>query len=267
MAGEPTRPGAPIALVQNMRDLGGWETREGGCVRRRLIYRSSALDKLEGKSEDAFAGLGIRFIYDLRVEAEREKRPDRFPSGTGYVVADVLKDSPDAAPAQLMNIHSDPKMAEEMLGGGKAVSLFEGGYRAIVTLPSATAAYKILFSGLARDEHRPGLFHCTGGKDRTGWAAASLLTLLGVSDEDVMREYLLTNEQLLPACKPLFDQFAAMGGDPELLMPVFGVQKEFLQAALDEMRSRYGNIEGYFTEGLGLDADVLQSLRDAYIEG
>ena len=93
-----------------------------------------------------------------------------------------------------------------------------------------------------------------------------MLMLLGVPDDVVMQEYLLTNDELLPALKPVFDNFESMGGDPELLLPVFGVRKEYLEAALDEMGRRYGTIEGYFTEGLGLDANVLQALRDAFIE-
>jgi len=266
MTDGPTRPGIAIKIVPNMRDLGGWQNRDGGRVRSRLLYRSTELNRLQGNDEVTFAGLGIRSIYDLRTEEERDQQPDRVPSGTEYVVCDVLKDSPNAAPAELLKLISDPKAAEEMLGGGKAVSLFESGYRESVSLSSALAAYKRLFSDLSRDEHRPALFHCTTGKDRTGWAAASMLMLLGVPDDVVMQEYLLTNEELLPALKPMFDQFESKGGDPELLMPVFGVRHEYLETALDEMRKRFGTIEGYFTEGLGLDAGVLQALRAAFIE-
>lgn len=266
MAEEKTRPGSSIAAVTNMRDLGGWRTREGASVRRGLLYRSAAPGVLQGEAEEYFVSLGIRSVYDLRVEAEREQHPDLIPPGTEYVVVDVLRDMEDAAPAQLLKIASDPKLAEEMLGGGKALPLLEQGYREIVTLPSALAGYKRLFSDLCLEEHCPALFHCTGGKDRTGWAAASMLTLLGVPDEVVMREYLLTNDQLLPASKPIFDRFESMGGDPELLMPVYGVRKEYLQAALDEMRQRFSTIEGYFTEGLGLDADLLRRLRATFVE-
>ena len=103
-----------------------------------------------------------------------------------------------------------------MLGGGKAGHLFEHGYRELVTLP-APARPTAACSATWPTEHRPALFHCTTGKDRTGWAAAALLLLLGVPDELVMREYLLTNEELLPAEKPLLDHFRALGGDPDLL--------------------------------------------------
>ena len=161
-----------------------------------MLYRSTGLDKLAGADEAPFAALGIRSIYDLRTEAEREAEPDRVPDGTEYVVADVLKDSSGAAPAQLLRILSDPKAAEEMLGGGKSIEIFRRGYREIVSLPSAHAAYRRLFSDLTEERHRPALFHCTTGKERTGWAAAAMLTVLGVPDDLVMREYLLTNTEL-----------------------------------------------------------------------
>ena len=110
------------------------------------------------------------------------------------------------------------------------------------------------------------MFHCTTGKDRTGWAAAATLLLLGVPYDDVMKDFLLTNEQLTPYLKPVADKFASLGGDPRLLDPVLGVRKEYLQAGIDEMRARYGDIEGYFTAGLGLDGPAIDALRSALTE-
>ena len=260
-----SEPGQSIAIASapNLRDLGGWPTRGGGRVRAGLVYRSTELGGLAGADLAAFAELGIRSVYDLRTTAERVSLPDRLPPGTEYVVVDVLKNSADAAPAQLFKVLSDPKAAEETLGGGKGLTLFEGGYREIVSLSSARAGYHRLFSDLTREEHRPALFHCTTGKDRTGWAAAALLLLLGVADDLVMREYLLTNTQLLPAEKPLIDRFRAQGGDPDVLRPLVGVAPEYLQAALDEMRKEFGTIEGYFSEGLDLDEAAQEALRAA----
>jgi protein-tyrosine phosphatase len=255
-----------IASVPNLRDLGGWPTRDGGCVRGGLVYRSTELAKLAGADMAAFAALGIRAVYDLRTEAERAAQPDRFPSGTEYVVVDVLGDSMDAAPAKLFTLLSDPKAAEDILGGGKGLTLFESGYREIVNLSSARSGYRRLFSDLTQEQHRPALFHCTTGKDRTGWAAASLLMLLGVSDDLVMKEYLLTNDQLLPAEKAIIDRFQALGGEAELLRPVIGVAPEYLEAALEAMRKEFGTIEGYFSEGLEIDEGAQQALRAAFVE-
>jgi protein-tyrosine phosphatase len=263
--GEPGQSIA-IASVPNLRDLGGWPTRDGGRVRGGLLYRSTELDKLAGADMAAFAGLGIRSVYDLRTEAERTAQPDRLPPGTEYVVVDVLKDSVNAAPAQLFKVLADPQAAEEMLGGGKGLALFESGYREIFSLPSARAAYHRLFGDLTREEHRPALVHCTTGKDRTGWAAASLLMLLGVSDDLVMKEYLLTNAQLLPAEKPLIEHFQAQGGDPDVLRPVVGVAPQYLEAALDEMHKQFGTIGGYFSEGLKIDEGAQKALRAAFVE-
>ena len=262
-------PGKSIDIpsVPNLRDLGGWPTRDGGKVRYGLLYRSTELNQLAGADMVAFGALGIRSVYDLRTEAERATQPDHVPPGTEQVVLDVLKDAVAAAPAQLFNVLTDPKAAEEMLGGGKGLTLFETGYRDIVSLPSATTGYRRLFSDLTESAHRPALFHCTTGKDRTGWAAAAILMLLGVPDDLVMKEYLLTNEQLLPAEKPAIDRFQAMGGDPDLIRPVIGVAPQYLDAALDEMRKKYDSIEGYFADGLGMDAVAQEALRRAFVEG
>jgi len=255
-----------IASVPNMRDLGGWPTLDGGRVRTGLLYRSTELNQLAGADMGTFTALGIRSVYDLRTEVERTAQPDMLPPGTQHIVIDVYADAVNAAPAALLTVMTDPKAAEELLGGGKGLALFEVGYRDIVRLPSAQAGYRRLFTDIAKAEHRPALFHCTGGKDRTGWASASLLMLLGVADELVMKEYLLTNDELLPAEQPAIDRFQAMGGDPDLIRPCVGVAPEYLEAALDQMRKDYGTIEGYFSEGLHIDADAQARLRTVLVE-
>ena len=235
-------------------------------MRTGLLYRSVELNHLQGEDLEAFAKLGIRTVFDLRTSAERSAEPDVVPEGTELVVCDVLKDSQTAAPAELMKVLSDPALAEQMLGDGKAVQLFENAYRQVVSLPSALAAYRTFFTDIAEDAHRPALFHCTTGKDRTGWAAAAALLLLGVSEDDVAYDYGLSNRDLLPAMKPLFEHFRAAGGDPHLLDPVLGVDQAYLQAALDEMKQRFGSIEGYFAQGLDIDGTGQEDLRNTLTE-
>ena len=152
-----------------------------------------------------------------------------------------------------------------MLGEGKAVQIFQRGYREIVSLPSALHAYRELFTAIAQDAHRPALFHCTTGKDRTGRAAAATLLLLGVSEYDVLYDYELANRDLLPAMKPMFEHSRAAGGNPRLLEPVLGVDPDYLRTALDEMRQKYSPTEGYFGGGLGIDTDAQHGLRDTLV--
>lgn len=256
----------PIASVPNMRDMGGWPAGKSGRVRRGLVYRSTELDRLAGTDMTTFERLDVRTVYDLRTPAERSAHPDRLPPGTAHVFLDILRDMPNAAPGQLFSVASDPKTAEEMLGDGKGLALFEAAYRKVVSLPSACEGYRRLFTDMAREKRRPLLFHCATGKDRTGWAAASLLMLLGVADELVMKEYLLTNAELIPAEEPILDHFKSLGGDPDILRPMLGVAPEYLQAALDEMHREFGTVESYFSEGLRIDKTDQDALRTALVE-
>ena len=256
----------PILSLPNLRDLGGWPTTDGGRVRRGQVFRSTALHALADEDVASFSRLGVRTVYDLRTEAEKVKQPDRVPDGVEYCGLDVVADSPAAATALVMEVLADPQAGAELLGGGRGEQAFVDAYRELITLPSASSSYRRLFRELADPKHRPGLFHCTTGKDRTGWAAAALLLLVGVAEDDVMDDYLLTNAQLLPFLQPHFDRFAAAGGDGDVLLPVFGVEPKYLEASLGEMRAQYGTIQQYFTDGLRIDAPTQTALRSALRE-
>lgn len=255
-----------IPMLPNFRDLGGHRTMDGARVRTQMVYRSVDLSHLDQAGTADLTRLGLRTVYDLRTEAERSAKSDRTPPGAEHIALDVLADEQGAAPAQVSALLDNPREAEVLLGDGKSEELFKGAYRAIVSLDSARNAYRKLYTGLARPERRPALFHCTTGKDRTGWGAAALLLLLEVSDDDVMADYLRTNDDLLPALQPVFDEFRAAGGDPSLLTPVLGVREEYLNAALDEVHARYGTIEAYFANGLGIGDDGQQALRSALLD-
>lgn len=256
----------PIASVPNLRDLGGWSIRDDGSTRWGVVYRSTELHELADRDVGVFTDLGITSVYDLRTEAERAAQPDRVLSGVDNVHLDVLADSAVAAPADVLSVIADPTAADDLLGGGKAEQLFVGAYRSLITLPSARAGYRRLFTDIAVSRRGAVLFHCTTGKDRTGWAAAALLLFVGVAQDDVVDEYMLTNDELLPHLQPTFDAFEASGGDRELLLSVLGVAPEYLLASIDEMHARHGDIEGYFTDGLGIDAATQAALRSRLID-
>jgi len=261
-------PGAqiPIPTLPNFRDLGGWPTADGAVTRHGVLYRSTALNSLVGADLETFARYRIVQVFDLRTKAEREAQPDVASPGATYRILDVLQDSTNAAPAEVLEVLTDPTAAEEMVGGGKAVQIFREAYREFVHLPSARECYRQLLTEIASVGATPAVFHCTTGKDRTGWAAALLLLIAGVSEQDVMDEYLLTNEQLLPAYQGVFEQFASAGGDPELLEPVIGVRPEYLQASLAAARNTYGSFDLYLANGLGVDRETLAVLRSVLVD-
>jgi protein-tyrosine phosphatase len=254
-----------ITSVPNLRDLGGYKTSDGKTVAKGLVYRSNQLSGISPGDMNKLAKLKLKVDYDLRTAAERKARPDELPPGVKYVWLDVLADSPQAGPAQLEKLMQDPKKANAALGGGKAEEGFKKSYREFVSLPSAKKEFRELFLALGDQKKLPALFHCTTGKDRTGWAAAALLTLLGVPKEKVMEDYLRSNDYILPAYQKVIDKFVAAGGDKSIPLAILGVKKEYLDAAFDEMQTKYGTIEKYFSEGLGINAAQQKALRDLYL--
>jgi protein-tyrosine phosphatase len=254
-----------IASVPNLRDLGGYPTRDGHTVATGLAYRSDQLSGITPEDMADLAALNFKVDYDLRTAAERDKRPDELPPGMEYIWLNVLADAPQSSPAQLETLLRNPPEANEVLGNGQVEAAFIKAYREFVSLPSAKTEFGKLFRGLAERSQLPALFHCTTGKDRTGWAAAALLDLLGVPRDIIMADYLRSNDIIIPKYQEAIAAFIAAGGAPAIPEAILGVQEAYLNASFDEMETQYGTIENYFAEGLGIDADRQQALREVYL--
>ena len=255
-----------IASVPNLRDLGGYKTRDGMTVARGLVYRANQLNAISERDMEKFASLNLKTDFDLRTKEERDARPDELPEGVKYVWLDVMADADASGPAQLEKLMSEPKAANEALGGGKAEETFKASYRQFVSLPSARKEFRNLFIALGDRQQLPGLFHCTTGKDRTGWAAAALLTLLGVPEKTVMEDYLRSNDYIIPKYSEVIDAFVVAGGEKDIPLAILGVKKEYLEAAFNEVEKKYGTIEKYFSDGLGINAAQQKALRDLYLQ-
>lgn len=263
----PRSPGQSLGIrsVPNLRDVGGYATADGRVVRTGLVYRSDQLNPISPDDLKKIAALGLTNDFDLRTAEERSARPDKLPAGITNVWLNVLADADQSSLARLEKLLLEPKQANAVLGGGKAEAMFEQAYRDFVSLPSAKTAYRQLYLSLGENDKLPSLFHCTTGKDRTGWAAAALLALLGVPRDKVMEDFLRSNDYILPAYKKTIDAFVAAGGDAEIMTALLGVKSEYLQASFDEVQSKYGSIELYFSEGLGIDAEGQTALRNLYL--
>lgn len=255
-----------LASAPNMRDLGGLPV-DDGVVRPGKVFRSASVGRLSGEDQRALARLGIATVYDLRTARERTREPDRLPASARSVHLDVLADDQEDATTGLVIMSGDARKVADLLGDGRARAIMEQSYRKFVRLGSARAAYTALFKGLA-DGSRDGaaLFHCATGKDRTGWAAAVLLRLLGAGRDAVSADYLQTNTDLLPALQPVLDKAAADGVDPDLLLPILGVRQSYLDAADKEVEAEFGSFGAYVGEGLGLDDAVVGALRARFVE-
>lgn len=246
--------------VVNLRDVGGHPAADGRKVRTGLVFRSGQLAAHDDPEIATLVSDGLRRVYDLRTTEELDSVPDQIPDHVTSVHLDVLADSDESIAASLGEVMSDVASVNELLASGQVQSHYEATYRNLVSMASARAAYRQLFTGLAEGDE-VALFHCTAGKDRTGWAAATLLEVLGVDRAVITADYLASSKPVVAAFQPMIDAFAQAGGNPTLLTPVFEVVPAYLDAAHSEVDIVFGSFDNYLAEGLGLTADHLGALR------
>jgi protein-tyrosine phosphatase len=197
----------------------------------------------------------LSLVVDLRTDVEVEQAPDQRVAP--YLRLDVLADSAMASQASMEPLFADPRAFEQFLADGTAVGFMRQAYVEFVDLPSARQSYARWLRDLAASDGAV-LVHCTNGKDRTGWAVAVALLAVGVSEQDVLTDYLTTNDQYLPSLGPVFEQVAANGLDPALLEPVLGVREEYLRTALDQVQA-LGGLDAYL-EAIGIDDRTREAL-------
>ena len=234
--------------ARNFRDLGGYQAEGGRVVRHQLLFRSDHLGALTTRDLADIVPSRVLRVCDLRGVTERSAAPCAIEGLTVH----SLPIEPT-----IVQVLSDAIAKGRKLATAEVVGHMQDTYRGFVR--HNTHRFAQLFSHLL-ESGVPTVFHCTAGKDRTGFAAALILRSLGVSPEDVMRDYLLTNERL----KPLESSRHALA--PEVALVLSGVQPEFLQAALDAVDADYGGMEAYFREGLGLGLPERSRLRELYLE-
>jgi len=251
--------------ISALRDFGGYSTASGSVVRRGQLYRSSQLNAISPADNEKVALLGLKTNFDLRTAEEVTARPDKRRPGVKYYLLNVLAGTKAPTPVQLSALLKNPQKANEELGGGKAEAKMLQVYREFVSLLSAKKSYRELYLYFGKPDQLPALLQCTTGKDQTGWGVAAFLTLLGVPRETVMADFLRSNDIILPAYQKEIDAFVAAGGDRSIPIAIFGVKREYLEASFDEMQKKYGTIERYFSEGLGIDAAAQKTLREMYL--
>lgn len=250
-----------LETAPNFRDIGGYRTVDGHRVRRGLIYRSDQLNFLSDDDLARMDALGIRLVADLRTEGERRQEPDRIPADAQALVLDVAADAADT-------LGGDMHKTQAAIAAGKGKELLVAANRDFVSLPSARAAYGTLLRRLARGQEDVVVYHCTAGKDRTGWATAIILTLLGVPRETVMADYLASNRMLAGKNATTLATMRATGSvvSPALYEQVLTVRPEYLQSAFNEVTLRYGTFDNYVRKGLGLSEADITALRQRHLQ-
>ncbi|MEV0319577.1 tyrosine-protein phosphatase [Streptomyces sp. NPDC050658] len=254
----------PLQGAVNTRDLGGYRTYDGEQVRYGRVFRADALTKLTDADLGTLAKLGLKKVVDYRVPAEVQyDGPDRLPPGLTATARPV---NDNGLFTTLMTVigSKDPVKQEEMLGNGKAEAFMRDVYRTFVADGTNRGQFAATLRDIARGgDAAPLLFHCTAGKDRTGWTSYLLLRALGVPERTAVGDFLASNTYRAAYDAKVREGLKQSGmmQNPDLLIPLQEVRTGYLEAALDEAKKRYGSLNGYLTKGLGLDAGTILALR------
>lgn len=237
----------------NFRDLGGYRTEDGRRVQWGRMFRSDSLSRLSDRDHLRLLHMGISRVFDFRTVSEAEHSPDRLPeNGIRRVHLPVTHGEFDFVAAM------------ERLKKGDASWLTQdfmvNGY--IHNLEKYARVWGDVINHLDDGSGRPVLFHCTGGKDRTGTCAALILLMLGVDRETVVMDHQLSNIYIADLLPEINKMIASYGVDPDILFPYLTAPKKCITTVLDYIVSNYGSVSGYLAEKAGVSPATQKKLKE-----
>lgn len=238
--------------IKNARSLGGIAVCGGRRVREDCLLRSAHLADASARDISRIESLGLKYIVDFRDELEMQRSPDLSVPGAEHRAMQALPTFKDRGKRETAQIPDfDATFAEV--------------YTNLAQSEEARLAYKGFFRTLLEAKGEPVLWHCTQGKDRTGVAAILLLTCLGADWADIEADYFLSNKGL--ECmlhEPMPEHMRRW--PEEVRQKLILVRRELLELYLEKLTQRWGSIEGYLRDGLGLCDEDFKLLREYYTE-
>lgn len=250
----------------NFRDFGGYKTKNNRKVVKGKLYRSDALNNLTEKDLEDIKKLNLSTIIDYRSKEERVNNENKEIEGarTVYItpIADIaaLAASDDDKKVETLN--------EKNISAKLAKHLMTEQNKEFVRADKSKEVFRKMFDILLDDEETAIVQHCRGGKDRTGYGVALIQLLLGVSREDVMKDYMLTNVHKKEKNETSLKELMEETNNSDLVQAVRYFKEadpSFLETALDLIDDDYGGIENYVREELGMTDEMIEKLREKYL--
>ncbi len=238
----------PLQGQSNFRDLGGYQTEDNKTVKWGCLFRSGQLSNLTALDLDYLSSLPLTTIVDFRSEEESEEQKTLLPK---TVTNEIL------LPITPGNLSKNQVMQIVQEGDIGLATKFLVDINEQLVLHNQSQ-YKAFFKEVECSE-APLMFNCTAGKDRTGLAAALLLSALGVNQHTVIEDYLLTNQYVNLDIQRIQKQFNLETQQAETLLTLFTVQEQFLDKALNTIEEYYTSVEQYLTEILEVDIALLKA--------
>ncbi len=242
----------------NFRDLGGYKTHDGRRVRWGRVFRADGLSRLSDTDLQRLKQMDIRRVYDFRTASEIEGAHDRLP------------EDGSAARIHLPVSHGKFDFADAVrrLQNGDTAWLtpdfmVNGYIRNLEKYPQTWAA---VIRDLAGPEAGPVVFHCTGGKDRTGTCAALILLALGVPEETVIDDHQVSNIYIARLLPRLYRQMEKAGIDPDALFPYLTAPRQCILAVVDYIMENYGTAADYLIRKAGMRLDEIERLQQNLLD-
>ncbi len=248
--------------AQNFRDLGGYASEDGRTVRWGLFFRSDNLSQLTDADLVKLHQLGIKLVCDFRSAEEKAEEPDRLPAQNPPAVAELPIFDESFSPAEFRK-----KLTAGDLGDLDLRQALTDANRLFAT--RFAGQYKAMFERITQPEYLPAVVHCTAGKDRAGFASAVTLRTLGVPEETVYEDFLLTNHYTAQKIERMLWTIrlaSLFRVDPEQVRPVLSVERGYLAAAFDEIAKQYGSFDAYRRDALGMDDARTAAFRQLALE-
>jgi len=248
----------PMDGAYNTRELGGYETTDGRSVKWGMLFRSDKLSDISNTDQVYLQNLGIKKIIDFRSKEEKKEDPNIIPKGINYIEMPISVDGAMRSKIEaVLKGETNKEVKSFLIDANKEF------------ISNYTGVYEEFLRNLIDDEG-PALFHCTAGKDRAGFAAAITLIALGVSKEDVIQDYMKTNQFTQERIEEIIGQIELMTlyqTDAEILRPLLGVEREYIETAFQTAEKKYGSLENFIRDGLNISDEDIQKLRNKFLEG
>ena len=242
----------------NFRDLGGYRSLDGRRIKWGRVFRSDHLGRLTDRDVLLVQKIGIRLVCDFRTPAEIKKLPDRYPQDHQAKTLHL----------PVRHGESDPANTFDRIKNGDIDWMTEEfmvkGY--IKNIENFAPMWARFFESLAEPSNHPIVFHCTGGKDRAGMAAAMILLALDVPEETVIRDHGLSNLYIAAVLETIYDRIRDMGVDPDGISAYFTAPPNAIKAVLKHLTDIYGSAASYLVDKAGVDENLLVQLKDELLE-
>ena len=244
----------------NFRDAGGYTGLNNRTVKRGLVWRSDHLNELTDDDLALVDTLGLQVIHDFRLDLEVERQPSRLSTANPPTVKRLVFGDVSGAETSI-------QLIGDVIAGRAPVpgkDFWDTNY--IEMLERGRNLFVGLFESMIDPATLPALYHCTGGKDRTGIATVLLLSMLGVDHETAVNDFLFTNLYRTPyRVIALSPTLRANGVDPIAMIPVLGVCRSAIEIAVRTIDDTYGGPERYLIDG-GMAADAPERLRTLLLD-